>query len=160
MVHETITTERQIVLFGLDGELYGIDISDVQEIIRMESIKKVPKAPFFIEGIINLRGHVVPVINIRKRLDIGAVEQTIETRIVVVNIEGTIIGIIVDRVEEVIRIREDSIELPSKVVATGDSDYIKGIARKGEQMVILLNLRGLLPEGDLENIDNLAETTM
>ena len=160
MNKENSYTEKQLVLFGLDKEIYGVDISTVHEIIRMQPVTKVPKAPFYVEGIINLRGRVIPVVDIRKRFGLDCVEQTQDSRIVVVDIGGTTIGMIVDEVTEVMRIPSDSIEPRSDIVAAGDSDYLLGIARVGEQMVILLDLNKLLPKsevsglGDVLPVDN------
>jgi purine-binding chemotaxis protein CheW len=153
MSKENAYTEKQLVLFGLDSEIYGVDISDVHEIIRMQPVTKVPKAPFYVEGIINLRGKVIPVVDIRKRFGLSGVEQTKDSRIVVVDIGGTTIGMIVDEVTEVIRIPSDSIEPPSEIVAAGDSDYLLGIARVDERMVILLDLDRLLPKSEMNHLE-------
>ena len=153
MSKENTYTEKQLVLFGLDNEIYGVDISDVHEIIRMQPVTKVPKAPFFVEGIINLRGKVIPVVDIRKRFGLSGVEQTKDSRIVVVDIGGTTIGMIVDEVTEVMRIPADSIEPPSDIVAAGDSDYLLGIARVDEKMVILLDLDRLLPKSEMSRLE-------
>ena len=151
MVQEVVKAEKQLVLFSLAREVYGIDVSDVREIIRMQPVTKVPKAAFFIEGIINLRGRVIPVVNIRKRFDIEEAEQTAESRIVVVDIEGSTIGIMVDAVTEVIRVATDAIQAPSDIVAARDTGYLKGIVRVDKQMVVLLDLSKLFLESEMDS---------
>jgi purine-binding chemotaxis protein CheW len=136
--------ERQLVLFDLGGEVYGVDIASVHEIIRMQPITKVPKAPFFVEGVINLRGKVIPVVDMRRRFGLAKVEQTKDNRIVVVDSSGQNIGIIVDAVTEVLRIPADSVETPSEIITTTDSDYLLGIAKRDDTMIILLDLDKVL----------------
>ncbi len=132
--------ETQLVVFDLAAEFYGVDIGDVREIIRMQSITRVPGAPPFIEGVINLRGKVVPVVDLRKRLGLNVNEQTQETRIVVVDIAGRDVGVIVDGVTEVLRIPLSSVEPPSSMITNADSDYLRGIARLEDKLIILLDL--------------------
>jgi purine-binding chemotaxis protein CheW len=140
MPKDTITTEKQMVLFELGSEIYGLDIAAVHEIIRMQPITRVPKAPIYVEGVINLRGKVIPVIDMRKRFGLEKVECTKNHRIVVVNIQDTILGVIVDAVTEVLRISADSIEPVSNIITTANSDYLLGIAKLEDKMVILLEL--------------------
>jgi purine-binding chemotaxis protein CheW len=149
MAKDTATAEKQMVLFELGSEIYGLDIATVHEIIRMQPITKVPKAPFYVEGVINLRGKVIPVIDMGKRFGLEKVENNKNNRIVVVNIQDTILGIIVDAVTEVIRIPIDSIEPVSDIITAANSDYLMGIAKLADKMVILLELDKLLSEDNL-----------
>jgi purine-binding chemotaxis protein CheW len=144
MAKDTVTAEQQMVLFELGSEIYGLDIAAVHEIIRMQPITRVPKAPFYVEGVINLRGKVIPVIDMGKRFGLEKVENNKNNRIVVVNIQDTILGIIVDAVTEVLRIPIDSIEPVSDIVTAANSDYLRGIAKLTDKMVILLELDKLL----------------
>jgi purine-binding chemotaxis protein CheW len=144
MAKETVVAEKQMVLFELGNETYGLDIATVHEIIRMQPITKVPKAPAYVEGVINLRGKVIPVIDIGKRFGFEKVEGTKNNRIVVVYLQDTTLGIIVDAVTEVIRIPNDAVEPVSDIVTTGNSDYLQGIAKLQDKMVILLALEKLL----------------
>lgn len=144
MAKETVVAEKQMVLFELGSETYGLDIATVHEIIRMQPITKVPKAPVYVEGVINLRGKVIPVIDIGKRFGFEKTEKAKNNRIVVVYLQDTTLGIIVDAVTEVVRIPNDSIEPVSDIVTTGNSDYLLGIAKLGDKMVILLALEKLL----------------
>ena len=152
MVKDTLVTERQMVLFELGTETYGLDIATVHEIIRMQPITKVPKASFYVEGVINLRGRVIPVIDIGKRFGFDKTEKAKNNRIVVIKIKDTTLGIIVDAVTEVIRVPIDSIDPVSDIVTSGHSDYLLGIAKLTNKMVILLALDKLL-SGDKELAD-------
>src|SRR4030042_1016263 len=144
MGKEAVMTEKQMVLFELGTETYGLDIATVHEIIRMQPIPRVPKAPFYVEGVINLRGRVIPVIDIGKRFGFEKNEEAKNNRIVVININGTTLGIIVDAVTEVIRVPADSIDPVSDIVTAGQSDYLLGIAKIDNKMIILLALDKLL----------------
>ena len=141
---ETTVSERQLVVFDLATESYGIDIGAVREIIRMQEITNVPRTPEFVEGVINLRGKVIPVVDLRKRFGLSVGEKSAENRIVVVDIGGQDIGVIVDAVNEVLRIFTDSVEPPSSVITTADSDYLMGIAKVDDRLLILLDLESVL----------------
>lgn len=136
--------ERQLVIFDLAGQSYGVNIGTVREIIRMQEITQVPRTPDYVEGVINLRGKVIPVIDMRKRFGFPVVEHTKDTRIVVIDIGGADIGATVDAVTEVLRLGADSIEPPSSVITTTDSDYLLGIAKLETQLIILLDLQRAL----------------
>lgn len=137
-------SEIQLVVFDLASEHYGVDISDVREIIRMQNITKVPGATSYVEGIINLRGKVLPVLDLRKRLGLKVADQTEESRIVVIDITDGEVGVIVDAVTEVLRVPNSSIEPPSSMVTQGNSDYLRGIAKLSDRLIILLDLNKLL----------------
>ncbi|HEM55171.1 MAG TPA: purine-binding chemotaxis protein CheW, partial [Thermodesulfobium narugense] len=94
--------EIQLVVFKLANEFYGIEISSVQEIIKIQDITRVPKAPDFVEGVINLRGKIVPIVDLRKRFELGQTERTKDTRVIVVETSGNIVGFIVDLVTEIL----------------------------------------------------------
>jgi len=136
--------EIQLVVFDLASEHYGVDISDVREIMRMQNITKVPGAMSYVEGVINLRGKVLPVLDLRKRLGLKVAEQTEESRIVVVDIADGEVGVIVDAVTEVLRVQNASIDPPSSMVSQGNSDYLRGIAKLTDRLIILLDLNKLL----------------
>jgi purine-binding chemotaxis protein CheW len=137
--------EQQVVVFQLGSESYGIDIARVQEIKAMSPITAVPRAADFIEGVINLRGQITPVVNLHTRFGMEKAPVTKDTRIIVVNMEGDWVGLIVDSVSEVIRIAEDTVETPSELVASVDADFIRGIAKVSEErLVILLDLDRML----------------
>ncbi len=136
--------EQQLVVFELANEHYGLDISAVEGIIKMQAITKMPQAPSFVEGVTNLRGTVVPVIDLRKRFALPSLDQTKDTRIVVVYMEKTKIGMIVDGVSEVLRIPEESIEPTPPMVSTVNTAFIRGIAKLDNRLVTLLDLTKVL----------------
>ena len=139
--------ERQIVVFGLANEKYGVDIDSVESIVNLLPITAVPDAPDFVEGVTNLRGEVLPVIDLRKRFGLPLTEETRDTRIVVAEVDGSKVGMKVDELSEVLRVEESAIEPPSPVVAPVDSDFIVGIAKAEARLIILLNLGELLSAG-------------
>jgi purine-binding chemotaxis protein CheW len=140
--------ERQLVVFQLGAEFYGVDIARVHEIIRLQSITRVPRAPAFVEGVINLRGKVIPVVDLRRRFGLESSEHTRASRIVVVEIGDNVVGVIVDGVSEVLRVTGASVEPPSPVVAGIESEYIHGIAKLDDRLVILLDLDRVLALAD------------
>lgn len=153
--------ERQLVVFDLAGEIYGVNIETVREIIRMQAVTFVPDAPDFVEGVINLRGRVIPVIDLRRRFGLTVTEETSDSRVLVVDSEGEDLGVIVDAVTEVQRIAEDSIEPVSSLVSTEQSDYIVGITKVGEQLIILLDLdRAIGNESDQNDNQEDAATAV
>lgn len=139
----------QLVTFRIGEEEFGVDILAVQEIIRLMQITMVPRAPEFIEGVINLRGKVIPVINMRRRFNKPQVEPDSSTRIVVMELEQKIVGFLVDGVSEVLRIPESTVEDPPPVVAGIGSEYIRGIGKLDNRLLILLDLDHLLSSIDL-----------
>ncbi|MDD5093660.1 MAG: chemotaxis protein CheW [Dehalococcoidia bacterium] len=137
---QTKEAERQLVIFSLANESYGVDIGTVNEIIRMQDISRVPRAPNFVQGVINLRGKVIPVVDLRKVFCLPAGETNRETRIVVVDILEQHVGIMVDAVTEVLRISADAVEPPASMITTGDADYLLGIAKLDHKLITLLDL--------------------
>jgi len=136
--------EQQLVIFELADEQYGLDIASVESIIKIQGITAVPQAPAFVEGVTNLRGVVLPVIDLRKRFGLANIDKSKETRIVVVEMGDTTVGMVVDAVTEVLRISSDSIEPPSPLVTTVDSTFITGIAKVEERLIIMLDLGKVL----------------
>ncbi len=145
----------QLVSFNVGTEEFGIDILKVQEINRMVDITRVPRAPQFVEGIINLRGKVIPIIDIRKRFNMELAEHDKNTRIVVVDIAGQIMGMVVDSVSEVLRIPASTIEPTPEVVSSIDSDYIRGVAKLEDRLLIYLDLSKILSGEERETLAQL-----
>ena len=139
----------QLVTFRIGEEEFGVDILAVQEIIRLMQITMVPRAPAFIEGVINLRGKVIPVINMRTRFGMPALEHDSNTRIVVMELEQKIVGFLVNGVSEVLRIPAGTVEDPPPVVAGFGSEYFRGIGKLDDRLLILLELDNLLCDIDL-----------
>jgi purine-binding chemotaxis protein CheW len=139
-------SERQLVVFELASETYGIDIQTVREIIRMQNVTYVPDAPEYVRGVINLRGRVIPVVDLRRRFQLPELEADRGTRVLVVDIGGEDVGVVVDTVTEVKRIPVDSIEPASSVATTRESYYIEGIAKLDDRLLILLQLERALQD--------------
>lgn len=146
----TALSERQLVVFGLAGETYGVDISTVREIIQMQDITSVPGTASSVKGVTNLRGTVIPVVDLGKRFGLAEVKHNKNTRIVVINSRDNPIGVIVDSVDEVLRIPADSIEPPSQMILTSRSEYLLGIAKVADKLVILLDTDKVLSSDDYE----------
>lgn len=147
----------QLVSFKVSEEEYGIDILQVQEIIRMLPIAIVPSAPNFVKGVIDLRGEVIPIIDMRKRFKLPSTPYNNETRIIVVHTHDFTVGFIVDAVCEVIRINESAIEPAPPVLtnANGDgSNYIRGVSKLEKGLLILLDLNNLISLEILEDLMN------
>lgn len=149
--------EEQMVVFKLADEQYGIRITQVQEINRLSQISKVPKAPRFVEGVVNLRGDVIPVIDLRKRFDIEPKAYNEFTRIIVSDINKKKIGIIVDEVLEVLRISARLLEeTPEILQGNNIQNYMESIANLGNRMIMLLNLENILIEKEWQKLDAMA----
>lgn len=155
--HQDATQEdRQVVVFDLAGEAYGVDINAVREIIRMRLVTAVPRTPEFVEGVINIRGKVIPVVDLRRRFGLPIEDESTENRIVVVDIAGQDLGMIVDAVKEVMRIPISAVEPPSAIITTQDSEFLRGIAKLEDRMVILLDLDRILSGTEKESIRAVA----
>ena len=146
----------QLVTFKLGNEEFGVDILKVQEINRMMVITRIPNAPPFIEGVINLRGKIIPIVDLRKKLgfDNGNGEYEKTTRIIVVELDGLVLGFIVDSVSEVLRIPENTIEPPPSIVGGVESDYIEGVGKLDNRLLILLELKKLFTSTDRKDIES------
>ncbi|MEG2172275.1 MAG: chemotaxis protein CheW [Desulfovibrionaceae bacterium] len=142
----------QLVTFKIADEEFGVDILAVQEIIRIMQITTVPRAPAFIEGVINLRGKVIPVIDMRKRFGLPSVERDSQTRIIVMEFNQKVVGFLVDAVSEVLRIPADTVEAPPPVVAGIGSEYIKGVGKLDDRLLILMDLDRLLGNTDMSSL--------
>jgi purine-binding chemotaxis protein CheW len=130
----------QVVSFKLGPEEYGVDIAQVQEINRMVAVTNVPRAPVFMEGVINLRGQLIPIIDLRTRFGMPRAEHTKSTRIVVTEIGGKRVGMVVDSVSEVLRLPLDAIEPAPDMITGVDTEYIRGVGKIDDRLIILLDL--------------------
>jgi purine-binding chemotaxis protein CheW len=137
----------QLVGFRVGNEEFGLDILKVQEIIRFRDLTRVPNMPEFVEGVLNLRGDVIPVIALRRRFGMEPVDLDKRTRIVVAEVNGSILGFVVDEVSEVLRISADTVEPPPKL-GHGGHDYVQGIGKLEGRLVILINLSALVSGAD------------
>lgn len=142
----------QLVSFHIGSEEYGVDILKVQEINRMVDITKVPQAPHYVDGVINLRGKVIPIVDLRKRFSLEIKEYDKNTRIVVVDINGNILGMVVDSVSEVLRLPSNTIEPPPDIVTGINSEYIKGVAKLEDRLLIFLDLSKVIDFSEISSI--------
>lgn len=137
-----VVQEDQLVVFQLNDQQYALPINETQEIIRMAEVTRLPNTNYYIEGIINLRGTILPVISLNRRLGLPETEQNEDTRIIVVENKGNKVGMIVDSVLEVGRYTENEVEPPNMI---GDNvDFLKGVVKKGDQLWLLINLDTVL----------------
>ncbi len=146
----------QLVSFNIGNEEFGIDILKVQEIIRLMTITKVPNSPEFVEGVVNLRGRVIPVIDLRIKLGLAKIDHNNDTRIIVVEINNSTIGFIVDAVSEVLRIPKNITEPPPPIAAGIDSDFITAVGKLEDRLLILLDLEKILSSSEKEEIKEVA----
>ena len=148
--------ENQIVVFELNSESFGIDIAAVESIIKMQEITAMPQAPDFVEGVINLRGKVLPVIDLRKRFNLSERKIEKDSRIIVVNTGQTGVGMIVDGVSEVLTISDGLIEEAPKITSTVDSTFVSGIAKVDNRLIILLDLGRVLSQQEQDSLARAA----
>lgn len=149
---ETAVLENKLIVFELENEEYAISVQSVGSIERILPITRVPGTPDFVKGVINLRGVVTPVIDLKKRLKDKAIEFTERTRIIIVNIGEITVGLIVDAANDVIDIHQDQIEPPPETVGTIAVDYINGVVKMDNRLFILLDLEKILSKNDLKEI--------
>jgi purine-binding chemotaxis protein CheW len=144
--------DEQIVVLDLGGEAYGVEIGRVEEIIRMQAITRIPNGPAFIEGVTNLRGRVIPVLDLRKRFGLPATEATRRSRIVVGELGEHTVGLVVDGVSEVLLVGSDAVEPPSTLVTSADSAFLRGVAKLEERLILLLDLSRILSRSEQEDL--------
>lgn len=136
--------DHQLVVFGLAEELFGVEIEAVESIIKIQEITRLPQMPASICGVINLRGHILPVMDLRMRLGLPSTPHTPHSRIVIINHVQNKIGMMVDSVEEVVIVSDDAIESVSSIITTINSEFIEGIAKLDDRLIVLLNLETVL----------------
>jgi purine-binding chemotaxis protein CheW len=139
-----VEATEHLATFYLDREEYGLPVRLVQEIIRVTEITQVPRAPEFIKGVINLRGRIIPVVDLRRKLKLGAVEVGRQTRIVVVKVDERLIGLLVDGASQVLRVPVSSIEAAPEEVIEIDEQFIRGVAKLEKRLIILIDLNQVL----------------
>jgi len=135
--------QLQLVTFEVAGEEFAVDILAVQEINRMLDLTRVPQSPPEVEGVINLRGKIIPVLDMRRRFGMPSAERTEASRIVVIEVEKRVLGFIVDRVNEVLRISSDIVEPAPQLVCSIDSQFIAGVGKLPDRLIILLDITRL-----------------
>ena len=142
-------TQFQLVTFQLGDELYGVNIMDVKEIVRLQNVRVIPNAPYYVEGIINLRGEIIPIIDLHKRFRIQAIEKEemdFEGGFIILNIEKNKIGIIIDKVARVVVVKAEDVKEPPQMLTGIGSEYIEGVIREDNGYLIMLNIRKYLTQ--------------
>lgn len=146
-------TTLQLVVFSLLGEEFGVSIHEVREIISHTQVTPVPQAPDFVEGVINLRGQIIPVVDLRKRFNLEAKADNDTSNVVIIEVGKDVLGLVVDSVSEVLNMPSDSIKAPPSLVANGiGAEYIKGIGQYDEKMIILIDLKKVFSAEELKDI--------
>jgi purine-binding chemotaxis protein CheW len=144
----------QVVSFKLGSEEYGVDIAQVQEINRMVAVTHVPRAPQFMEGVINLRGQLIPIIDLRSRFGMPRAEHTKNTRIVVTEIGAKRVGMVVDSVSEVLRLPVEHIEPAPEMITGVDTEYIRGVGKIEDRLIILLDLAKIISGAEKRELES------
>ncbi|SNS94993.1 purine-binding chemotaxis protein CheW [Anaerovirgula multivorans] len=147
--------EKQYVIFKLSGEEYGVEINHVQEITEYKKATTVPNVPNFIEGIINLRGNITPIISLKKKFNLVESEIKENNRIIIINLKSKQVGFIVDDASQVLTMDEKHIENPPEILTGIDRQYIIGIGKVDEKIIIMLDLEKILTEEEKEEIKNM-----
>lgn len=152
-----ITETRQYLTFKLSEEVFALDVSNVREILEFTTVTKVPKTPDFMRGVINLRGSVVPVLDMRLKFGLSATEKTINTCIIVVEVafegEATIIGALVDSVQEVFELEPDQIEAAPRMGTQFRTEFIRGMGKREDNFIIILNIDKVFSSEDLDLVN-------
>lgn len=148
LVPDPSTAEIQAACFRLAGEMYAIDIRRIKEVIRPQKVTPVPKSPAFIEGVINLRGMVIPVIDLRRRFSLPLPSDVRRSRIIICVVERKTLGLLVDEATEVCRFGRQDVRPASPFLGGAEADFILGVCRQGENLVMLLDLDRLLSAGE------------
>lgn len=146
----------QLVTFRLGEELYGVNIMDVKEIVRLQNVRVIPNAPYYVEGIIKLRSEIIPIIDLHKRFNIQSTAKPedieMEGGFIILDIEGSKIGIIIDKVERVVTIKEEDVKEPPQMLSGIGNEYIEGVVREDHGYLIMLNTRKLFNASELQKI--------
>ena len=146
----------QMVTFHLGEELYGVNIMDVKEIVRLQNVRVIPNAPYYVEGIINLRSEIIPIIDLHKRFKIQSVNRSedieMEGGFIILNIDGSKIGIIIDKVERVVTVKGEDVKDPPQMLSGIGTEYIEGVVREDTGYLIMLNTRKLFNAKELQKI--------
>ena len=158
--HELLET-TQFLAFKLEEEVFAFDISKVREVLEFSTVTKVPKTPDMMKGVINLRGSVVPVIDLRIKFGMGEVEKTVNTVIIIIEInldnESTMIGALVDSVEEVMDLDAEHIEPPPTIGTRLKTDFIRGMGKRDDQFIIILDIEKIFSSDELDLVQQVSE---
>lgn len=151
----TADAQFQLVTFHLGEELYGVNIMDVKEIVRIQNVRVIPNAPYYVEGIINLRSEIIPIIDLHKRFRIQNVHSEdieMDGGFIILNMDGNKIGIIIDKVERVVSVKGEDVKEPPQMLTGIGTEYIEGVIREESGYLIMLNTRKLFNAKELQKI--------
>jgi purine-binding chemotaxis protein CheW len=143
---------RQLISFMVGAEEYGLELLRVKEVIRMRQITWLPKAPACVKGIINLRGDVIPIVDLRERFGLAAQEYNAMTRVIVVEVEGRMVGMVVDSASQVVRVASDQFAPPPAIMGEADRNLITAVGKMGEKLVIMIDVDKILSNEELSQI--------
>ncbi len=146
----------QVVGFRIGGETFGVRISNVREIVRVPEITSVPNAPDYLEGVINLRGKIIPVMDLRKRFGQTEVQPDKKNRILVVDLDGKLVGLIVNAASEVLKIPPSEIENPGAMLQEGDAGFVTGVGKLNGRLIILIDLHKLFQKGEWKRLEDVT----
>ncbi|MBZ5521822.1 MAG: chemotaxis protein CheW [Acidobacteriia bacterium] len=149
--------DLHIVGFRIGPESFGVPISLVHEIVRVPDITSVPDAPEYVEGVINLRGRIIPVVDLRKRFKEPKITTNRKNRIIVVEVERKMVGLIVDTASEVLKVPEADVEVPPKLFEEGEVNYVTGVGKYRGRLVVLIDLTRVLQKGELRRLTEFLE---
>jgi len=160
MTNDALKDINQFLTFTLGKEIFALDIGTVREVLELTSITKIPRTPGFMRGVINLRGHAVPVVDMRLKLGMSKGEDTVDTCIIIVEIEFdgefTVMGALVDSVREVFEMTPDTIEAAPKMGAAINAEYIKGMGRQNDQFIIIIDINKIFSAEELAMAKEMA----
>jgi purine-binding chemotaxis protein CheW len=143
---------KQLISFTVGAEEYGLELLRVKEVIRMRQITWLPKAPSCVRGIINLRGEVIPIVDLRERFGMQGQEQTTMTRVIVVEVEGEPVGMVVDSASQVVRVPADQFEPPPAVMGEGSRDFITAVGKTGDRLIVMIDVERILSTEEMSQI--------
>jgi len=146
------TEVKQLISFSVGAEEYGLELLRVKEVIRMRQITWLPKAPPCVKGIINLRGEVIPIVDLRERFGLQAQEQSAMTRVIVVEVEDRPVGMVVDSASQVVRIPSDQFDPPPTVMGEESRDFITAVGKTGEKLIIMIDVDRILSTEEIRQI--------
>jgi len=147
---------RQLISFTVGSEQYGLELMNVKEIIRMRDATWLPQSPSCVKGIINLRGDIVPIVDLRERLGLEHSQATPATRVIVVDMEGQHVGLVVDAASQVVRMAADQFEAPPPMTNGESQKFISLVGKAGQDLIVMLNLEHLLSPGEMGEISRVT----
>lgn len=152
----TMRQEIQLACFRVGDAMYALDILRIKEIIRPQKLTRVPRAPDFVEGVINLRGAVIPIIDLRKRFELGASASDRKTRVIICSLAGKILGLMVDEVAEVRRYGRQEVQPTPQYLKGRGAEFFHGVCRRDEELIMVIDLERILTSGERMDLDQIA----